>query len=94
MVYRAFWFKEVNAIVEAKLHQCDILTMVLDGDNIRHGLCFDLSFSEEDHQENIRRIGETAKLFMDAGIIILTAFRGLSDKSFFHEHDPNTICNI
>jgi adenylylsulfate kinase len=64
----------LSAAVEEKLHQRGILTMVLDGDNIRHGLCSDLSFSEEDRQENIRRIGETAKLFMDAGIVILTAF--------------------
>ena len=48
--------------------------MVLDGDNIRHGLCSDLGFSETDRQENIRRIGETAKLFMESGVVILTAF--------------------
>ena len=48
--------------------------MTLDGDNIRHGLCSDLSFSEEDRQENIRRIGEAAKLFMQTGVVILTAF--------------------
>jgi bifunctional enzyme CysN/CysC len=47
---------------------------VLDGDNIRHGLCSDLGFSPEDRKENIRRVGEVAKLFADAGIICITAF--------------------
>jgi adenylylsulfate kinase len=47
---------------------------VLDGDNIRHGLCKDLGFSDHDREENIRRIGEVAKLFLDAGVIVLTAF--------------------
>ena len=49
-------------------------TYVLDGDNIRHGLCGDLGFSDVDRVENIRRIGEVAKLFVDAGTIVLTAF--------------------
>lgn len=49
-------------------------TYVLDGDNVRHGLCGDLGFSIEDRRENIRRIGEMAKLFVDAGLIVLTAF--------------------
>ena len=49
-------------------------TYVLDGDNIRHGLCKDLGFSDNDREENIRRIGEVSKLFLDAGIIVLTAF--------------------
>ena len=60
--------------VEESLHQKGCRTFVLDGDNVRHGLCNDLGFSEKDRQENIRRIGEMAKLFMDAGIIVLTAF--------------------
>jgi adenylylsulfate kinase len=47
---------------------------VLDGDNVRHGLCKDLGFSDADREENIRRIGEVAKLFLDAGVIVLTAF--------------------
>ena len=47
---------------------------VLDGDNVRHGLCSDLAFSPHDRQENIRRVGEVAKLFTDAGIICITAF--------------------
>ena len=49
-------------------------TYVLDGDNVRHGLCADLRFSHKDRTENIRRIGEMVKLFVDAGIIVLTAF--------------------
>jgi adenylylsulfate kinase len=49
-------------------------TYVFDGDNVRHGLCSDLSFSEDARSENIRRIGEMSKLFVDAGIIALTAF--------------------
>jgi adenylylsulfate kinase len=59
---------------EECLHQHGYRTYVLDGDNVRHGLCGDLSFSIEDRHENIRRIGEMAKLFADAGIITLTAF--------------------
>jgi adenylyl-sulfate kinase len=47
---------------------------VLDGDNIRHGLCSDLGFSPQDRTENIRRVGEVAKLFADAGVICVTAF--------------------
>ena len=49
-------------------------TYILDGDNIRHGLNSDLGFSEEDRRENIRRIGEVAKLFVDAGVVVLAAF--------------------
>jgi adenylylsulfate kinase len=47
---------------------------VLDGDNVRHGLCKDLGFTDADREENIRRIGEVAKLFLDAGVVVLTAF--------------------
>jgi adenylylsulfate kinase len=60
--------------VEESLHQRGCRTFVLDGDNVRHGLCGDLGFSSKDREENIRRIGEMAKLFMEAGIIVLTAF--------------------
>lgn len=49
-------------------------TYLLDGDNVRHGLCGDLTFSDKDRVENIRRIGEVSKLFVDAGTIVLTAF--------------------
>tara|TARA_B100000614_G_scaffold251075_1_gene262173 strand:- start:199 stop:834 length:636 start_codon:yes stop_codon:yes gene_type:complete len=60
--------------VNAALYKNGYSTYVLDGDNIRHGLCKDLGFSEIDREENIRRIGEVSKLFLDAGIIVLTAF--------------------
>jgi adenylylsulfate kinase len=60
--------------VEESLHQKGCRTFVLDGDNIRHGLCGDLGFSIEDRTENIRRIAEVAKLMMEAGVITLTAF--------------------
>lgn len=60
--------------VEEQLHQMGCRTFVLDGDNVRHGLCGDLGFSEKDRMENIRRIGEVTKLFMEAGVIVLTAF--------------------
>lgn len=60
--------------VEEVLHQKGCRNFVLDGDNMRHGLCGDLGFSEEHRVENIRRVGEVAKLFMEAGIIVLTAF--------------------
>lgn len=56
------------------LHQMGHLAYVLDGDNIRHGLNSDLGFSPEDREENIRRIGEVANLFADAGVIAITAF--------------------
>jgi len=60
--------------VEEALHQRNCRTFVLDGDNVRHGLCGDLGFSVEDRTENIRRIAEVAKLMMEAGVITLTAF--------------------
>jgi len=60
--------------VEERLHQLGCRTYVLDGDNVRHGLCGDLGFSAADRSENIRRIGEVAKLMVDAGTIVLTAF--------------------
>ena len=60
--------------IEEQLHQRQCRTFVFDGDNVRHGLCNDLGFSDEDRSENIRRIGEMAKLFIEAGSISLTAF--------------------
>jgi len=60
--------------VEDRLHQMKAKTFVIDGDNVRHGLCADLSFSDEDRVENIRRVGEVAGLFVQAGILTLTAF--------------------
>ena len=61
-------------LVERKLHRLGRHTMLLDGDNIRHGLNKDLGFTAADRVENIRRAGEAAKLMMDAGLIVLTAF--------------------
>jgi adenylylsulfate kinase len=60
--------------VEIKLFERGFLSYVLDGDNIRHGLNKNLGFSPEDRQENIRRIGEVANLFADAGLVAMTAF--------------------
>ncbi|MGE5027834.1 MAG: adenylyl-sulfate kinase, partial [Betaproteobacteria bacterium] len=60
--------------VEERLYQMGCRTFVFDGDNVRHGLCGDLGFSQPDRRENIRRIGEMAKLFAEAGVIALTAF--------------------
>jgi len=60
--------------LEKRLFQQGRLSFVLDGDNIRHGLNKNLGFSPQDREENIRRIGEVAKLFCEAGIITMTAF--------------------
>lgn len=60
--------------VEDRLYHLGTRTFVLDGDNVRHGLCSDLGFSDEDRTENIRRIGELAKLFLEGGSVVLTAF--------------------
>jgi adenylylsulfate kinase len=78
----ALWFTGLSGsgkstlahAVEEKLHQMNCSTFVLDGDNVRHGLCGDLTFSDEDRKENIRRIGNVAKLFLESGVIVLTAF--------------------
>lgn len=77
-----FWFTGLSGAgkstlahsVEERLHQQGYRTFVLDGDNVRHGLCADLSFSDEDRKENIRRIGHMSMLYVEAGIIVLTAF--------------------
>ena len=76
------WFTGLSAsgkstiahLVEKELYQRGCSTYVLDGDNVRHGLCSDLTFCPEDRTENVRRIGEMVRLFVDAGIIVLTAF--------------------
>ena len=60
--------------VEEMLHRASCHTFVLDGDNVRHDLSSNLGFSDDDRRENNRRIGEAAKLMMDAGVITLTAF--------------------
>jgi len=64
----------IGNALEERLHAIGHHTYILDGDNIRHGLCSDLGFSSEDRMENIRRVGEVAALFVDAGIIVITAF--------------------
>ena len=76
------WFTGLSAsgkstianIVEQKLFKMKYKTYLLDGDNVRHGLNSDLGFDEKSRVENIRRIGEVAKLFNDSGLIVLTAF--------------------
>ena len=76
------WFTGLSAsgkstlanIVEQKLYSMNYHTYLLDGDNVRHGLNKDLSFDEQSRIENIRRIGEVSKLFLDSGLIVLTAF--------------------
>ena len=77
----ALWFtglsaagkSTVSAAVEKELHQCRVRSYVLDGDNIRLGLNANLGFSPEDRKENIRRIREVAKLFVEAGLFVLAA---------------------
>ncbi len=60
--------------LEVELMQRGIHTYLLDGDNVRHGLCSDLGFAPADRQENLRRVGEVAKLMVDAGLVVLAAF--------------------
>ena len=60
--------------VDKLLHELGCKTYLLDGDNVRHGLNGDLGFSDQDRVENIRRIGEVSKLFVDAGLLVSTAF--------------------
>ncbi|AJA49587.1 adenylyl-sulfate kinase [Clostridium pasteurianum DSM 525 = ATCC 6013] len=64
----------VATMLEKKLHDMGKLTYLLDGDNVRHGLNSDLGFSKEDRIENIRRIAEISKLFVDSGVITITTF--------------------
>ena len=64
----------VATIIDKKLHTMGKHTYLLDGDNVRHGLCRDLGFTDADRVENMRRISETAKLFVDAGMIVLVSF--------------------
>jgi bifunctional enzyme CysN/CysC len=79
---RVLWFtglsgsgkSTVTNAVEQVLHRQGVRTYILDGDNVRHGLNRDLGFTETDRIENIRRIAEVAKLMVDAGVVVLTAF--------------------
>jgi len=63
----------IGRIIEKKLIDKGIMAYLLDGDNVRHGLCSDLGFSEEDRSENIRRIAEVAALFEDSGVTVLVS---------------------
>lgn len=77
-----FWFYGLSGsgkstlanALERKLAEQGFVTKILDGDNIRSGLNADLGFSDEDRQENIRRIAEVARLFLDSGIVVITSF--------------------
>jgi bifunctional enzyme CysN/CysC len=79
---RVLWFTGLSGsgkstianALEKALHERGIRTYILDGDNVRHGLNSDLGFTDADRVENIRRIGEVAKLMVDAGVVVLTAF--------------------
>ena len=64
----------VAGALEEALHKLGVSTYLLDGDNVRHGLCSDLGFSDADRKENIRRVGEVTNLMVDAGLVVLTAF--------------------
>jgi len=76
------WFTGLSAsgkstlatLLEQRLFELGRQVYVLDGDNVRHGLCSDLGFSAHDRQENIRRIGELAALFAESGLIVISAF--------------------
>lgn len=78
----ALWFTGLPAsgkstiahATEKRLYEMGVRTYTLDGDNIRHGLCSDLGFSKEDRKENLRRTAEVIKLFLDAGLVVLSAF--------------------
>lgn len=91
----AIWFTGLSGAgkstiahaVEERLHQAGCRTIVLDGDNVRHGLCSDLGFSPHDRTENIRRVSEAVKLFIDAGIIVLTAFISPHRVDRFHARE-------
>jgi len=104
----ALWFTGLSGsgkstlahAVEKKLFEMGCRTFVLDGDNVRHGLSSNLSFSEDDRKENIRRIGEAAKLITEAGIIALTAFispfradREMVRNLFLHGEFVEIYCN-
>jgi bifunctional enzyme CysN/CysC len=79
---RCIWFTGLSGsgkstlanALEVALQRAGIHTMLLDGDNVRHGLCKDLGMTAEDRNENIRRVGETARLMVDAGLVVIAAF--------------------
>lgn len=79
---RCIWFTGLSGsgkstlanALEVKLQQEGLHTMLLDGDNVRHGLCKDLGVTAADRSENIRRVAESAKILVDAGLIVIAAF--------------------
>lgn len=79
---KVIWFTGLSAsgkstiadALERELFRRGFKTYLLDGDNVRHGLCSDLGFSSSDRRENIRRVGEVARLFCDAGLVVLASF--------------------
>jgi adenylylsulfate kinase len=98
------WFTGLSAsgkstlanAVAAELHRLGVSTYVLDGDNIRHGLNKDLGFSPEERVENIRRIGEVAKLFTSAGVVNMTAFISPyeSDRQLARQLQPESFIEV
>lgn len=107
------WFTGLSAsgkstvanAMDLALNERGYHTFLLDGDNVRHGLCNDLGFSDQDRIENIRRVGEVSRLFTDAGLIVLSAFispfitdrqmvRGLLPPGEFIEIFMNTPLNV
>lgn len=64
----------VANLLESRLHDRGVHTYLLDGDNVRHGLCSDLGFSDADRAENIRRVAEVARLMVDAGLVVVVSF--------------------
>lgn len=83
--------------LEKELHRRGVGSYVLDGDNVRHGLSRDLGFTSEDRHENLRRVGEAAKLLVDAGLVVIAAFISPSERdrrmvrSLFHEGDYHEV---
>ena len=83
----------IGRALEVSLFREGLLTVLLDGDNLRTGINNNLGFSDEDRKENIRRIGEVSKLFIDAGVMVLTSFISpfKEDRSFVrnivHDHE-------
>lgn len=77
--------------IESRLHDIGCRTFILDGDNLRQGLCNDLGFSLEDRSENIRRVSEVAKLFLEAGTIVLISLISplLKDRQYARELVPS-----
>ena len=80
----------IARLLENRLFETGCQTMLLDGDNVRHGLCRDLGFSEKDRNENIRRAGEVARLFFEAGHVVICTFISpfIKDRQFVRSLFP------